>query len=113
MPRGSSLRDDVAKWAVVAINSLSRLTSRGSGTVIGGRVGLALAPQLLANLAQRRQVILVSGTNGKTTTSAMIAAGWGGDVATNDTGSNMAAGLVAALAARTKCARSLNGGECC
>ena len=99
MPRGSSLRDDVAKWAVVAINSLSRLTSRGSGTVIGGRVGLALAPQLLANLAQRRQVILVSGTNGKTTTSAMIAAGWGGDVATNDTGSNMAAGLVAALAA--------------
>ena len=99
MPRGSSLRDDVAKWAVVAINSLSRLTSRGSGTVIGGRVGLALAPQLLANLAQRRQVILVSGTNGKTTTSAMIAAGWGGDVATNDTGSNMPAGLVAALAA--------------
>jgi UDP-N-acetylmuramyl tripeptide synthase len=62
-------------------------------------VGLALAPQLLANLAQRRDVILVSGTNGKTTTSAMIAAGWGGAVVTNDTGSNMPAGLVAALAA--------------
>jgi UDP-N-acetylmuramyl tripeptide synthase len=43
-------------------------------------------------------MMLVSGTNGKTTTSAMIAAGWGGAVATNDTGSNMPAGLVAALA---------------
>jgi UDP-N-acetylmuramyl tripeptide synthase len=99
MPRGSSFRDDVAKRAVVAVNFLSRHTSRGSGTVIGGRVGLALAPQLLTDLARRRDVILVSGTNGKTTTSAMIAAGWGGAVATNDTGSNMPAGLVAALAA--------------
>jgi UDP-N-acetylmuramyl tripeptide synthase len=53
----------------------------------------------LAYLARERDVILVSGTNGKTTTSAMIAAGWGGAVATNDTGSNMPAGLVAALAA--------------
>jgi UDP-N-acetylmuramyl tripeptide synthase len=62
-------------------------------------VGLAVAPGLLADLAQSRDVILVSGTNGKTTTSAMIATGWGGVVATNDTGSNMPAGLVAALAA--------------
>jgi UDP-N-acetylmuramyl tripeptide synthase len=54
----------------------------------------------LAKLAERRKVILVSGTNGKTTTSAMIATGWGGAVATNETGSNMPAGLVAALAAR-------------
>ncbi len=58
-----------------------------------------MAPRLLEHLVQGRDVILVSGTNGKTTTSAMIAAGWGGVVATNDTGSNMPAGLVAALAA--------------
>ena len=99
MPSGSSFRDDIARRAVVTVNFLSRLTSRGSGTVVGGRVGLALAPELLADLAHRRDVILVSGTNGKTTTSAMIAAGWGGAVATNDTGSNMPAGLVAALVA--------------
>ena len=84
---------------MVAVNFLSRLTSRGSGTVIGGRMGLAIAPHLLTDLAHGRDVILVSGTNGKTTTSAMIAAGWGVVVATNDTGSNMPAGLVAALAA--------------
>jgi UDP-N-acetylmuramyl tripeptide synthase len=53
----------------------------------------------LANLAQSREVILVSGTNGKTTTSAMISKGWGAAVATNDTGSNMPPGHVAALVA--------------
>jgi UDP-N-acetylmuramyl tripeptide synthase len=52
----------------------------------------------LDDLAAPRTVVLVSGTNGKTTTTAMIAAGWGGEVATNETGSNMPPGHVAALA---------------
>ena len=99
MPREISLRDDVAKGAVRTVNLLSRLASRGSGTVIGGRVGLAIAPNLLADLARSRDVVLVSGTNGKTTTTAMIAAGWGVAVATNSTGSNMPEGHVAALVA--------------
>jgi len=99
MPPALSWRDRVAKTVVRTVNSLARLRSRGSGTVIGGGVGLVLSPSLLANLARTREVILVSGTNGKTTTSAMIASGWGGVVATNDTGSNMPAGHVAALVA--------------
>lgn len=99
MPSGFSWRDEVAKAAVQAVNFLSKLSSRGSGTVIGGRVGLAISPDLLIKLAQGRQVILISGTNGKTTTSAMIATGWGTSVATNNTGSNMPAGHVAALVA--------------
>lgn len=60
-------------------------------------MGLALAPGLLGSLAERRRIILVTGTNGKTTTTALAVAGWGGDVASNDTGANMPAGLVAAL----------------
>lgn len=99
MPREISLRDDVAKGVVRTVNLLSRLASRGSGTVIGGRLGLAIAPNLLADLARSRDVVLVSGTNGKTTTTAMIAAGWGAAVATNSTGSNMPEGHVAALVA--------------
>ncbi|HVB51702.1 MAG TPA: MurT ligase domain-containing protein [Acidimicrobiales bacterium] len=99
MPPALSGRDRVAKTVVRTVNFLARLSSRGSGTVIGGSVGLVLAPSLLTNLARSRDVILVSGTNGKTTTSAMIAAGWGGVVATNNTGSNMPAGHVAALVA--------------
>ncbi|HEY5104105.1 MAG TPA: MurT ligase domain-containing protein [Acidimicrobiales bacterium] len=101
MPSGFSGRDKVAKAAVRTVNFLSKLSSRGSGTVIGGRVGLALSPDLLFKLARGRDVILVSGTNGKTTTSAMIATGWGTRVATNNTGSNMPAGHVAALVAST------------
>jgi lipid II isoglutaminyl synthase (glutamine-hydrolysing) len=43
-------------------------------------------------------VILVSGTNGKTTTTALVARGWADAVTTNETGANMPAGHVAALA---------------
>ena len=89
----------VAERAVKTVNLLSRWTSRGSGTVSGGRVGLAVSPRLLTTLSRGREVILVSGTNGKTTTTAMIAAGWARPVATNSTGSNMPAGHVAALVA--------------
>jgi UDP-N-acetylmuramyl tripeptide synthase len=70
---------------------------KGSGTVVGGRVGMKIAPDLVSSLARGRTVILVSGTNGKTTTTAMIVAGWGGAVTTNETGANMPAGHVAAL----------------
>ena len=93
-----SLRDALATRVIRVVNFLSRSTTGGSGTVIGGRVGLAIAPRLLEDLAAPRSVVLVTGTNGKTTTTAMIATGWGSDVATNETGSNMPPGHVAALA---------------
>ena len=83
-----------------AINGLSRLFGRGSGTVIGGRAGLAMDKHLLSTLAQGRHVALVSGTNGKTTTTRLLVAAvraGGLSVATNATGSNMPAGHVAAL----------------
>ncbi len=79
------------------VNWASRRSGRGTGTVVGGTVGLALDPNLLDGLSRGRTTILVSGTNGKTTTTAMVAAGWGGDTVTNATGANMPAGLVAAL----------------
>jgi UDP-N-acetylmuramyl tripeptide synthase len=71
--------------------------------VAGGRVGLALEPTLLATLARGRKVALVSGTNGKTTTTALLVAARSDPVgtvpvATNRTGANMPAGQVAALA---------------
>lgn len=99
MPPVASLRAEIAARAVRAVNLLSRLTFKGSGTVIGGRVGLAIAPGLLSSLSRGREIVLVSGTNGKTTTTAMMVAGWGVNVATNSTGSNMPEGHVAALAA--------------
>ncbi len=94
-------RAAVAAEAVKASNWLSRALGRGSGTVAGGRVGLALDGRLLATLADGRPVALVTGTNGKTTTTRMLVAALagGGDrpIASNQTGANMPAGHVAAL----------------
>ena len=88
----------LAARVVRGVNWASRVAKRGSGTVAGGRVGLKVSPKLLSVLAHGRTVIVVSGTNGKTTTTAMVSAGWGGEVTTNATGANMPAGHVAALA---------------
>ena len=91
----------MAVKAASAINSMSRLLGRGSGTVIGGRAGLAIDPKLLAILAKDRSVALISGTNGKTTTTGMLVAALTDSdsvpVVTNTTGANMPAGHVAAL----------------
>ena len=68
----------------------------------GGRVGLWLDPHLLSELTAEKTVVLVSGTNGKTTTTALVAAAMTqsiGSVASNTTGSNMPPGHVAALSA--------------
>ncbi|HUV58388.1 MAG TPA: MurT ligase domain-containing protein [Acidimicrobiales bacterium] len=94
-----TIRDHTAKLVVLGVNFVSRLTGRGSGTVIGGRLGLQVSPGLLTSLSRNRSIVLVSGTNGKTTTTSMVVAGWGPGTATNATGANMPAGHVAALSA--------------
>jgi lipid II isoglutaminyl synthase (glutamine-hydrolysing) len=83
-----------------AAGTMSRLTGRGDGSVIGGVLGLRVEPNLVRLLAAGRQVVLVSGTNGKTTTTRLVAAAMGAlgqDVATNAFGANMEAGLASAL----------------
>ncbi len=68
--------------------------------MIGGLVALALDKSVLHQLGQGRRTVVVTGTNGKSTTTRMTAAALGtvGEVATNAEGANMDAGLVAALA---------------
>ncbi len=96
-----SARVSLATGAVAVVNRLSRALGRGSGTVAGGRVGLLVDPGLLASSAAGRTVVLVTGTNGKTTTTRLLATALagpdGGRVVSNDTGANMPAGHVAAL----------------
>jgi len=93
-------RGRAAAWATTAVGGLSRRLGVGSGSVVGGRVGLLVAPDLLERLGRHRTVALVTGTNGKTTTTRLLTAALGGAsvVATNAAGSNLPAGLVAALA---------------
>ena len=83
------------------MGALSRRLGRGTGSVIGGRAILALDPSALRQLAQGRRVALVSGTNGKTTTTSLLtsALSVSGPVVSNALGANLLPGLVAALAA--------------
>jgi UDP-N-acetylmuramyl tripeptide synthase len=83
-----------------AAGRVSRITGRGDGSVIGGVLGLRVEPDLLRLLAEDRQIVLVTGTNGKTTTTRLISAALGAlgqDVASNAFGANMEAGLASAL----------------
>ncbi len=95
------MRARLASATTRAVNAASRRLGRGQGTVAGGRAGLRLDPKLLEHLTAGRQVALVTGTNGKTTTTRLLTVGLGatGDaVVSNETGSNMPPGHVAALA---------------
>lgn len=95
-PLRARLASSVSRGAA----ALSRATGRGDGSVIGGRLGLIIDPDLLAHLAANRQIALVSGTNGKTTTTRLTTAALGvlGPVATNSFGANMPTGHTSALA---------------
>ncbi|WP_019854333.1 MurT ligase domain-containing protein [Actinopolyspora mortivallis] len=77
----------------------SRRLRLGSGGIIGGRVALALQPDLLDELVAGKHVVVVTGTNGKTTTTHMVAEALraGGRSVSNATGANMLDGHVAAL----------------
>jgi UDP-N-acetylmuramyl tripeptide synthase len=96
LPLRAKLATSVSKTAA----ALSRAAGRGDGSVIGGWIGLKIDPDLLAHLAAGRRVALVSGTNGKTTTTRLTAAAMGvlGEVATNSLGANMPTGHTSALA---------------
>lgn len=68
--------------------------------MIGGLVAMTLDRSILSQLGQGRRSVVVTGTNGKSTTTRMTAAALAtlGPVASNSEGANMDAGLVAALA---------------
>jgi UDP-N-acetylmuramyl tripeptide synthase len=94
----------------------SRATGRGGGTTLPGRVLTALAPDAPRRLAQRlpRGCVLVSATNGKTTTCALLAEVLRGRVqlARNSAGANLASGIASALAVREAASAELGLFEC-
>ena len=95
------LRRPLAALAGRTAGWLSRLTRRGGGTAVSGLVTSALDPDFVpASLLRLHSTVTVTGTNGKTTTTAAIAAlarAAGQPVLTNPTGSNLERGLAAAL----------------
>jgi len=95
-----TLRGRAALGAGAAARWASRATGRGAGAMIGGLVAMTLDRTVLRQLGSGRRSVIVTGTNGKSTTTRMTAAALAtiGGVATNSEGANMDAGLVAALA---------------
>jgi UDP-N-acetylmuramyl tripeptide synthase len=86
-----------------AAGRVSRAAGRGGGTTAPGRLLLRMAPRAIGTLAARLAdgVILVSGTNGKTTTARMLASileAAGRVVVHNRAGANTHWGVATALA---------------
>ena len=99
--RRMSLRSRIACQAADLATWASQKTGRGAGGMIGGLIANAIDPNLLAQLSQGRPTVLVTGTNGKSTTTRMLAHALESrySVATNEGGDNMDAGVISALLA--------------
>ncbi|MHB8395372.1 MAG: DUF1727 domain-containing protein [Candidatus Dormibacteria bacterium] len=98
---GPDLRLMAAVGASRAVGATSRKLRLGGGTTLPGDFARALDPGVLRKLASsvRAGVVLVTGTNGKTTTSALLRTlvqGSGLRVGGNPSGSNLLYGLTAA-----------------
>lgn len=107
-PARLSLLDRVrltaATTAGAAAATASRLAKRGSGASIRGQVMQRVDPRGFEKLLQGRRIAAVSGTNGKTTTTHLLAAavraGLGEDadrLVTNADGANLHYGIASAL----------------
>src|SRR4051794_4180370 len=92
--------------AARAAGALSRRTGRG-GTSLPGRLLMRLEPGAIARLAGGlpQGSVVISATNGKTTTATMVAAileRTGRRLVHNRAGANMAGGVASALAAAAR-----------
>jgi UDP-N-acetylmuramyl tripeptide synthase len=107
-------RTSAAILAARAAGFASRRLLRRGGTALPGLVAERLDPRLLARLGgQLEETVLITGTNGKTTTARLLAAilrAAGREVVANREGSNLTRGITGALAARSSIRGLLRGG---
>ncbi len=101
----NEFRKTAAVWAGKATGTLSRITKRGGGTTLPGDVARAIDPRILTRLAQDLMYgsIVVTGTNGKTTTARLVTwllEGAGHRVVSNRAGANLIFGATAAALSR-------------
>jgi UDP-N-acetylmuramyl tripeptide synthase len=99
-------RGTVAFWAGKLTSTLSRALRQGGGTTLPGDVARAVDPQILTKLSRSlgEGTVVVTGTNGKTTTTALlrhILEAQGRSVVANQAGANLIFGVTAAMVNRT------------
>ena len=100
--------------AARAVGELARRAGRGGGTSLPGKVLIALEPDAISELAARlaRGSVVISATNGKTTTAAMVASVLrraGVPVVHNRAGANMAGGVASTLLAAARSGGRIEG----
>ncbi|MBT0567214.1 Mur ligase family protein [Williamsia sp. CHRR-6] len=98
--RSLPLRTRAALGAAALARWASRTTGRGKGSMIGGLIAAKIDPQIMGRLAAGKRTVVITGTNGKSTTTKMTAAALasiGGEVITQADGANMDAGIIATL----------------
>jgi UDP-N-acetylmuramyl tripeptide synthase len=97
-----------SKLAVArAVGGLARAAGRGGGTSLPGKLLVRMDPHAIGALARRlpQGSVIVSATNGKTTTAAMVAAvleRGGTRLVHNRAGANMAGGIASTLLAAAR-----------
>jgi UDP-N-acetylmuramyl tripeptide synthase len=89
------------RFAIAVAKSASAASKwiGNKGETLPGRILLAIEPEAISLLAAGKEVILISGTNGKTSTTRAVASivSQLGEVATSGSGSNLAWGAANAL----------------
>ncbi len=92
------LRLQLAIFIAKVVSRISKSLGH-KGETLPGRILLTIEPEAISLLAQNKEVILISGTNGKTSTTKAVAAiiSQLGEVATSTSGSNLAWGVANAL----------------
>jgi len=95
------MRRTAAVWAGKATGALSRISRLGGGTTLPGDVARAIDPDVLRKLSRDLEhgAIVITGTNGKTTTARLISwllEGAGHSVVSNRAGANLIFGATAA-----------------
>lgn len=93
----------LAVWAAKITEKISVHIFHRQGVTWAGKIALKICPSILRELAGqiKKDIFIVCGTNGKTTTNNMLCAAMeaeGCQVICNHTGSNMLNGVVAAFA---------------
>ena len=97
-----SVRLNFAIFIAKVVGRLSQLLGH-KGETLPGRILLAIQPEAISLLAQGKEVILISGTNGKTSTTKAVVSlvSQLGHVATSASGSNLPWGVATALMSPT------------
>ena len=108
----SRIKTNISIYTARCIRFALRLFNKGA-TTLPGKIALKIQPDLIRLLAENKDIIVITGTNGKTTTTHMTAktletAGY--TVITNVSGANLATGIattmIDGISTHKKCIRN-------